>query len=291
MKSSVAALLFVLLASSTAGAQDKLRVIDVMRANLEPSYLVVPLDITGLDPVWYETNIVAHFVAHRPSWPFAVVLTPKVLARLFREHSEPVKTPSYMPRLAVFWWLDRPDDGPGALHYASLAVLHHSNGQAGPTYLPGRKLNHDDGNFNTNYFELALHGFHPDRKVLRWTRLALEWHPWLLQQRELHGQYGSLRLQLDGTVLEHPSIGGSLSASLGVIMDGFTHNQRAFIPRQLERFPVSVAYSVAFEGIEIALFARYYRGRDYYNIWFDRTVHILQLGISSHLAPLISADP
>jgi hypothetical protein len=263
----------------------------VMRANLEPSYLVVPLNLAGLDPVWYEANIVPHFVAHRRDWPFAVVLTPKILLRLFRENSDPVKTPSYMPRLALFFWLDQPTEPSEPLHYASFTVLHHSNGQAGPTFLPGRELNHDTGDFYTNYLELALHGFHPDRRLLRWTRVALEWHPWFFQQADIIGRYGSLRFQLDATVLEQPSFGGSLSASVAVLMDAISLNAGGSVARQLERFPISVAYSVAFEGVELALFARYYLGRDYYNIWFDRTAHVLQIGISSHVAPLLSGDP
>lgn len=291
---ALAMLAWLLSASGAAFAQEPREppaVRDVMRANLEPSYLVVPIGIAGLDPVWYEANVVAHFVAHRESWPFAVVLTPKIVVRLFRAFSEPVKTPSYMPRLALFMWLDEPADRNETMRYASFTVTHHSNGQAGPTFLPGRQLNHKTGDFYTNYFELALHSFAPDQAALRWTRFALEWHPAFFQQEDIVGRYGSLRAQLDGTVLEHPSIGGTLSAGLGATLDAFTRNTGNSALGQLDRFQVSVAYSVAFPGSEIALFARYYHGRDYYNVWFDRTLEMLQLGISSHVAPLLGSEP
>lgn len=288
---ALAVLAWLLSTGGAAFAQDPPTARDVMRANLEPSYLVVPLPLAGLDPVWYEVNIVAHLVAHRASWPLAVVLTPKVVARLFREYSEPVKTPSYMPRLALFMWLQEPASRRDAVHYASVTVGHHSNGQAAPTFLSGRRHDHESGNFYTNYIELALHSFQPERAALRWARFALEWHPVLFQQEDLVGRYGSLRALLDTTLIEHPSIGGTLSASLGATLDAFTRNKTDSALGQLDRFQLSVAYSIAFPGSEIALFARYYHGRDYYNVWFDRTLEMLQLGISSHVAPLLSSEP
>jgi len=286
---AIISLLFSLPSERAAAQERPPAMASVLRANLEPSYLVIPINLSGLPPVWYEANVVAHFVAHREHWPFAIVLTPKVVLRLFRERSEPVKTPSYMPRLALFAWLEQSTEPGASLHYASLSVLHHSNGQAGPEFLPGRALNHESGNFSTNYLELALHGLHPDRELLRWTRVGLEWHPVTLQQSELAGRYGSLRLQLDATLLEQ-SFGGTLSASVGLLMGSFGHYAENRVARQLERFPMSISYSVAFKDIEIALFARYYMGRDYYNIWFDRTVHMLQIGISSHIAPLLGSE-
>lgn len=289
MRSSFAFVLlgWLLWSSGTAAAQKAPAVGDVIRANLEPSYLVVPIGLAGLDPVWYEANLMAHFVAHRAPWPFALVLTPKIVVRLFRAYSEPVKTPSYMPRLALFMWLDEPADPGEPVRYASFAVAHHSNGQTEATFLPGHRLNHETGDFYTNYFELALHSFEPSLPALRWTRLSLEWHPAYFQQADIVGRYGTLRALLDATLLEHPSIGGTLSGSLGATLDAFTRNSTDSIVGQLERFQVSVAYSVAFPGSEIALFARYYGGRDYYNVWFDRTIQVLQLGISSHVAPLL----
>jgi hypothetical protein len=287
---ALATLAWLLSASGATFAQDPPAVRDVLRANLEPSYLIVPVPLAGLDPVWYEANVVAHFVAHRASWPLALVLTPKIVIRLFREFSEPVKTPSYMPRLSLFMWLDEPATQRDAVRYASFTVAHHSNGQAGPVFLPGRRNNHEGGDFYTNHFELALHSFQPDQTALRWTRVAFEWHPVFFQQEDIVGRYGTLRALLDATVLEHPSIGGTLSASLGATLDAYTRNTTDSVLGQLDRFQLSVAYSVAFPGSEIAMFARYYHGRDYYNIWFDRTLEMLQLGISSHGAPLLSSE-
>jgi hypothetical protein len=286
----LASLLVILTcASSKAAADELVRTADAVRAKLEPSYLVVPLSISGLDPLWYEANIVAHFFVHRDDWPFAVVLTPKLVARLFRERSEPVKTPSYMPRLSLFLWTeDRLATGRSTA-YGSIGVGHHSNGQAGDVFLPGGELNHDTGDFNTNYLEVAGHLIDRERRWLGWSRMSLEWHPWFAQQDRLIGRYGSLFAELEASIIEDLPLNGRIGASVGVILDAFQHGSDNAFVRQLERFPMSVSYAVGWPDIELALFARYYVGRDYYNIWFDRMVHMVQLGISSNVSPLVGS--
>lgn len=276
---------------SSAAADEPIRTADAVRAKLEPSYLVVPLRISGLDPIWYEASIVAHFFVHRRAWPFAVVLTPKVVARLFVERSEPVKTPSYMPRLTLFLWSEAELAQRGATTYGSIGLGHHSNGQAGDVFLPGGELNHESGDFTTNYVEVAGHLIDRQRSWLGWGRLSLEWHPSFAQQDQLIGRYGSLFAELEATMVEDLPLHGRIGVSVGAILDAFSHHADDALSRQLERFPLSVAYAVAFEGSELALFARYYTGRDYYNIWFDRTIHVLQIGITSHAAPLIGGAP
>lgn len=281
---------FSIATTSFAAAQERLSTPDVIRANLEPSYLVVPINLSGLDPVWYEANILAHFFAHQESWPFALVLTPKIVLRLFREPSDPVKTPSYMPRLAFFLWSKDADDHGRRTRYASLTIGHHSNGQADPTWLAGQHINHDSGDFYTNYIELAGHELDRDRRWLSWNRLSLQWHPRFVQHATLHGHYGSLRAEIDSTILDNLPLRGRLGASVGVILDGFVRSSDDSIVRQLERFPVSVTYSVGFAGVEVALFARYYLGHDYYNIWFDRMLHTVQIGIASNVSPLLGSQ-
>src|ERR1700753_2273189 len=65
--------------------------VDIVRAALEPAYLAYPIALSGLDPLIFESNVVAHFMIHRPSWPFALVLSPKIVVRMFRGYSAPVK--------------------------------------------------------------------------------------------------------------------------------------------------------------------------------------------------------
>ena len=58
----------------------------------------------------------------------------------------------------------------------------------------------------------------------------------------------------------------------------------------LERFPLSVRYTITLPGFDLGLYAGYYLGHDYYNIYFDRVVHAFQLGISGGVAPTLISD-
>lgn len=282
-----------LLATACAGsaaADEPVRTVDAIRAKLEPSYLVVPLAFSGLDPVWYEANVVAHFFVHRAGWPFAVVLTPKIVLRLFREYSDPVKTPSYMPRLTLFLWADEAL-APGAVgSYFSVGVGHHSNGQAGPVFLPGGELNHETGDFTTNNLELAAHLLRRDRTWLSWSRLSLQWHPWFAQQERLLGRYGTTFAELEATLVEQLPLNGRVGASVGMMLNASRRSSDGGLAGQLRRFPISITYATGWPDVDLAVFARYYLGRDYYNIWFDRMLHVVQVGISSNVSPLIGSN-
>lgn len=261
-----------------------------VKANLEPSYIAVPLPISGLDPVWFESSVLAHFFVHRSAWPLAIVLTPEILVRMFREHSQPVKTPSYLPRLAVFAWLAPTLYEREPTAYASLTIGHHSNGQTGPFFREDGRINHDDGDFYTNYVELAAHAVYFRCRLFGWSRLALQWHPGFVQKPELHERYGSLRLNAAATVLERLPLRGRLSAQLGVILDDFLRASDHPLVRALERFPVAVEFSISIPDIDLGVYASYYFGHDYYNIWFDRLLHTFQLGISGSVAPTLGPE-
>jgi hypothetical protein len=40
-------------------------------------------------------------------------------------------------------------------------------------------------------------------------------------------------------------------------------------------------------GIDLGVYAGYYVGHDYYNIYFDQLVHMIQLGIAGGFAPTL----
>jgi len=260
---------------------------DAVAAAMEPAYLAYPIAFTGLDPVIFESNIVAHFVVHRPSWPFAIVLTPKVLVRMFNEESVPVKSPSYMPRLEAYFWFQNKLNGDQPAPYVSLGISHHSNGQALSFFDDQGNIRHEGGSFQTNYLELAGHLTGNEGRLFGWTRLALEWHLGFWANSELRGRYGLVRAHLASTVLSKLPLQGQLNVELTAILDGFLHTTRAGWTRALERFPLSLRYSITVPGFQIALYAGYYVGHDYYNIYFDRFVHMFQLGISSAMNPAV----
>jgi hypothetical protein len=279
--------------STAPGAPKKrlkpIATIDVVRANLEPSYLAYPIGISGLDALIFESNVVAHFVVNRPSWPFAVVLTPKIVLRMFREASEPVKSPSYMPRVTLFFWFQQEMRDQLAL-YGSIMLSHHSNGQSGDFFDANHMVNHATGSFSTNYFEFSLYGTGFKGRWFGWSALSLEWHPGFIEDPELRGRYGLWRVHLSSTVLANLPLKGQLGLRLSAILDGFSKNSSRPLLQALERFPLSVRYTITLPGIDLGLYAGYYIGHDYYNIYFDRVVHAFQVGISGGVAPTLISD-
>jgi hypothetical protein len=264
----------------------QVRTADVVRANLEPSYLVYPFGLSGLDPLFFEANIAPHFVVGRTAWPFAVVLTPKILLRMFRERSEPVKTPSYMPRLSIFVWFTQTLTGEPQL-YTSLTLSHHSNGQTESFFEEDGSNNHDTGDFSTNFVEASLYVTGHTQRMFGWSALSLEWHPDINRSVELPGRYGLFRLHLSSAVLSELPLHGALSARLSAILDGLQRSSRHAAVRVLERFPFALRFAFLVPGIDLGFYVSYYFGHDYYNIWFDRLINVIQVGIFGGVAPTL----
>lgn len=258
----------------------------VVRANLETSYLAYPFGIHGLPSLIFECSLAPHFFVHTPSWPFAFVLTPKVVLRMFNEDSSPVRSPSFMPRIAVFLWFQKKvQDKP--TFYGSVTLSHHSNGQAGPFFNDDGTINHDDGSFSTNYFDFALFATGFRGKFLGWSSVSLQWHPGFNEDPELKGRYGLLRLNLATTLVADLPFHGQLNLRVSAILDDFMKVSKSPVLREFERFPFSLAYSMTVPGIDLGVYLGYYIGHDYYNIFFDHVIHTVQIGISGGFSPTL----
>jgi hypothetical protein len=262
--------------------------IDLVRANLEPAYIAYPFSISGLDPLIFESNVVAHFVVNRPSWPFAVVLSPKIVVRMFNENSSPVKSPSYMPRVTAYFWFQNELLPDKPTFYGSVMLSHHSNGQAGDFFDANGAINHDSGSFSTNYLEFSAYGTRFFGPWFGWSSLSLEWHPGFNEDPELKGRYGLVRAHFASTLLANLPLKGQLNLRLSAILDHFLKTSQQRWVRELERFPISLRYTITVPGIDLGLYLGYYFGHDYYNIYFDRVIHTLQLGISGGVTPSLS---
>jgi len=258
----------------------------VVRANLETSYVAYPLAITGLPPLIFECSLAPHFFVNQESWPFAIVLTPKVVLRMFNEESTPVRSPSFMPRISVFAWLQQEVRGKPTV-YGSVTLSHHSNGQAGSFLRDDGSINHEDGSFSTNYFEFAMYVTGFTGSFLGWSSLSLQWHPGFNQDAELRDRYGLLRMHLASTLVADLPLHGQLNLRIGAILDRFQRASKNALTRSLERFPVSLSYSMTLPGIDLGVYLGYFIGHDYYNIFFDNLVHAFQIGISGGFAPTL----
>jgi hypothetical protein len=253
----------------------------LMRANLEPSYLAFPAGFTGLPPLYLETGIVPHFSLFPRTWRVALILTPKVVLRLFREDSEPVKTPSYEPHLTAFFWFQDTPTNPTA--YFSASIGHHSNGQSGPFTNPDGSRNHESGSFDTNQITLAVYPVWWKSPFLAWNSIAVEWHPPFVEDADLRSTYGNVRLHWATTIFTTKvGLVSELTGRLTAIADEMQKptNANTFFAR----FPVLVRYTMRPPSIDVGFYAAYYQGQDYYNIWYDRFISVFQLGMSGNLS-------
>ena len=262
-------------------ASDSLLLGEIVRANLERSYVAFPIGITGLEPLIFEADLVPNFSLLPRAWHVALFLTPKIILRMFAENSAPVRTPSYMPRLTTFFWFEESATGPTA--YFSGAFLHHSNGQSGDSYNADGSHNHETGNFGTNYFEFAAYPNFWKSPFFGWSSVVLEWHPRLFENSEQRSTYGNLRLRFATTLYANSGrYASDLSVGLTAILGEMQKPTNA--STFFARFPIAVKYAIRPPSIDVGFYAAYYQGQDYYNIWYDRFISVLQIGISGNLS-------
>jgi hypothetical protein len=286
---------------------------DYVIAGLEPSYLTVPSGWLGGGgfaqprPLIFEGSIVPHLALR--AWRkhnMTLVLSPKVVVRMLDTVSNPVRTPSFMPRVTMTynpWDATRPIDSLkkipvlGAFGYFKAIVSHHSNGQEDSTLIRGQP-NLRSGNFSTNFVELSgtmVHEARRDNRIgLRLTTLGIERH-FAFSPDALRKDYGITRInlrlsQIGSTLLRLPMSEGMRQKT------GANNPERPFI-----RTDVALSYlldskrrtggdalfasaSVAFKLRDLDdfwLFAGYQRGQDPYNIqWLSpRLLSAWRIGV------------
>ncbi len=215
----------------------------------------------------------------------SISLVPKIILKMYTSESNPVKTPSYMPRI-IFQGLWQS----GTLNLYPYTILsHHSNGQNGETIIyneksatdysqPARKLNTENGSFSTNYIQsgyyisLSSHSKHL-------VGASYEYHPAhgvFSIDKNIAGIYGRKRIHYD-----YRYAGDLLQIDLNYtkILDRIT---------DLDGKPPSRIFSATAKvklpkmKNMVWLFANYYRGQDYYNIQFLHEIAQFKIGLAIH---------
>ncbi len=127
----------------------------IAQVNQGNSYITFPTDIGNLQPLWFEGNIIPNFFLRQSrNSRLLGVLTPQIIIRMYQEESFPVRTPSYIPQITVYYQIcESPNQNKMNL-FARIA--HHSNGQEESFFLENREVNTRSGDFATNYLELGL---------------------------------------------------------------------------------------------------------------------------------------
>ena len=262
----------------------------VSQVNQGNSYVTVLGGFGNIDPLWFEANFVPNFyIRESKNSRLMAVLTPQIIIRMYQEESFPVRTPSYIPQITVYYALD---EAPPYSHLNFFGrIAHHSNGQEGDSFLENGEINHLTGNFSTNYFEFGFikTNYNPRFKAMQFYSSSLEYHPPGFPAEELEGLFSTLRWHSSFSVFKlnqkiDPNKKGKAQFSIKgktSILFGDVSDWKTFDKKRLE---ASLTFSYYPSGLEdIGLFVSIFRGRDYYNIYFDKQLSLISFGIVTEL--------
>jgi hypothetical protein len=256
----------------------------IAQENSGNSYITAPADIGNIEPLWFEANLIPNFnIRVSKDSRLMGVLTPQVIIRMYQQESFPVRTPSYMPQLTIYYSLN---SKPSAKNFSLFGKLaHHSNGQEDPFYNTDGSINTKSGNFSTNYFELGIvrTRFNKQFNAVQFFSSSFEMHPKSLTIDELDGIYGHYRWNNVISFFKLPreyksnkkanfSIKGEFSWSFD---DMYNWNSC-----DLKRLNLKLTFFYHPKFLEdIGIFAQIYSGMDYYNIYFDHQISVIRFGI------------
>ncbi len=261
----------------------------ISRVNMGDSYISFPTDIGNIEPLWFEANLIPSFnIRVNKDSRLMGVLSPQIILRMYREESYPVRTPSYIPQITVFYKLI-------SKNYAkSLSIFgkigHHSNGQDGDFYLKDGEVNLKTGDFSTNFFELGVIKTNYNKRfnAVQFFGTSFVLHPPALSNTSLQGKYAFYRWKAMFSIFKLPvsdtqarkkasiSLKGQLGWSFGEIND--------WKPYSLNRAILSFTFYYHPKFLEdIGFFAQVYQGMDYYNIYFIHQISVIRFGIMTEI--------
>lgn len=258
----------------------------ISRVNQGNSYITFPTDIGNIEPLWFEANLNPNFyIRQSKDSRLMGVLTPQIIIRMFQEESFPVRTPSYIPQITVYYILKKKDGSRNLNLYGR--VGHHSNGQDGGFYLDDGSFNLKTGNFTTNFWELGIIKTNVNTRfnAYQFFKTSFEIHPKSVTQNELEGIYSRYRWHNAFSIFKiTPEKNQVDSQKPTISIKGETtwmfgdYNQ--FDAFSMERLNLSLTFYYHPKFLEdIGLFVQYYHGSDYYNMYFDHRLNVLRFGL------------
>jgi len=250
------------------------------------SYITFPTDIGNIEPLWFEANINPSFyLRHSKNFRLLGVITPQIIIRMYQEPSYPVRTPSYIPQITLYYMFSGKEDAKNLSLFGRLA--HHSNGQDGSFYLENGEINLKSGNFATNFFEIGLIKTHFNKRfhAYQFFKTSLEVHPESWSIEELKGQYSTVRwhnmlsifkLSADkskqGEKHARISLKGEVTWMFGELNNWDWYS--------LNRVNLKFTFYYHPKFLEdVGLFVQFYHGLDYYNIYFNHRLDVIRFGI------------
>lgn len=256
----------------------------VSEVNSGNSYVTIGGGLGNLEPLIFEANLIPNFIIRQDkSSRLMGVLTPQIILRMYQEYSSPVKTPSYMPYITLYYSIGKDLSINNITIFGKIG--HHSNGQQGDFYLENGEINYDSGNFSTNYFEVGVIKtfFDNTLNAAQFFSTSIEIHPPSFANKELEGIYSFYRWNNQFSIFKLPSknskdkkrakfsFKGQITWLFGDVNDWDFFSFKRFIGS------LTFYYHPPFFE-EIGLFIQYYHGQDYYNIYFPKDRDILRIG-------------
>ncbi len=274
---------------------EKANAISTFNMFRDPSYVMFGSGIGNLEPLVFEADIIPYFmISLNKNVRWGIELSPRILMRMYDSHSHPVRTPSYMPRVTFFYqFIDR-ERGHSDL-FAYFSLLHHSNGQDGNFYnTDSTTINTHTGSFSTNWFEGGFFLSRPNNKLIFITNYIKLYAAYSYNQdKELNRIYGRLRffVNVKNTVklsdvfkVIVPNKDNSrhyiLNQSIRVGWIAGNLNNRKPLDAKRLIFNYTLSFKPAFLK-NLDIFVDYYYGQDYYNIYFNRPLNVIRIGIAS----------
>ena len=262
----------------------------IAQVNQGNSYITAPIDMGNIEPLWFEANIIPSFhIRQNKNSRLMGVLTPQIIIRMYQEKSAPVRTPSYIPQITVYYRLKSKKEANSLSLYAKFA--HHSNGQDGEYLLENGDVNLKTGDFSTNYFEAGIikTNFNKKFNAVQFFGTSFEIHPEGLTNTTMIGSYGLYRWNSIFSIFKLPVGSENKEKKRARIslkgettwMFGNLYNWDSF---SLNRLNLSFTFYYHPKFLEeLGLFVNVYHGMDYYNIYFNHQISVIRFGIMTEI--------
>lgn len=267
-------------------ASSEMELTMIAQVNQGNSYITFPADIGNIEPLWFEANLSPNFYIRKSiNSRLMGVLTPQIIIRMYREGSYPVRTPSFMPQITVYYLMPLENKKNTLSIFGKLG--HHSNGQDGDFYLENGEINLLSGDFATNYFEV---GMITTKSVSylnahQFFKTSLEVYPTKWSCVELKNNYSNVRWHNMFSVFKLPKSENAESKKKAKIslkgeatlMFGNIKGWEDFSSNRLNLKFTLYYHPRFFE--DIGFFAQVFHGMDYYNIYFNHQLDVIRVGI------------
>ncbi len=258
----------------------------ISQVNQGSSYITFPTDIGNIEPLMFEANLIPNFYIRKSKNARLLgVLTPQIILRMYDERSYPVRTPSYIPQITVYYKLTEYESSQNLSIYGRFA--HHSNGQDGDFFMDNGEVNLLTGDFATNYFETGFikTNFNTRFNAYQFFKTSIEIHPRGWGSDELEGIYSRYRWHNAVSIFKLPAKDSRSTKNNADIsikgeatwMFGLVNDLNAISAERLN-LSLTIYYHPKFLE-DIGLFVQYYHGSDYYNMYFGHRLDVIRFGL------------